>query len=135
MNFGSLAIKALVIAIILFLLSVAKAVSFPLNTIIANGTGATLSSVLFVLIALFVLSIIGNLLGRGVRSVKKPLEALLLSFVGAFSMGASLALFSVINVSYAPQLQLYWLGTAWYDPLLALLLVGAPLMLIFLVGD
>ena len=135
MNFGSLALKALVITVLLFLLSLAGAVTFPFATIIANGAGATLSSVLLIILILFILSIVGNLIGRGVRSVKKPVEALLLSFVGAFSMGGALSLFAVTKTPYAPQIQLNWLGAAWYDPLLALLFVGAPLMLVFLVAE
>jgi hypothetical protein len=135
MNFGSLALKALVILILLFLLSLAGAVTFPFGTIIASGTGATLSSILFVILILFMISIIGYLIGRGVRSVKKPLEALFLAFVGSFAMGGSLALFAFINTPFAPQLHLYWLGTLWYDPLLALLFVGAPLMMVFLVAE
>lgn len=135
MNFGSLALKALVITIILFLLSLAGAISFPLTAMIANSAAATLSSVILIIVALFVISIIGNLLGRGVRSVKKPLEAHLLTFVGAFVMGATLALFAIVNTPYTPRLQLNWLGAAWYDPLLVLLFVGAPLMLVFLVGE
>lgn len=135
MNFGSLALKALVITILLFLLSLAGAVTFPIATIIANGAGATLSSVLLIILTLFVLSIIGHLIGRGVRSVKKPAEALFLSFVGSFSMGGALSLFAIVHTPYAPQLQLNWLGATWYDPLLALLFVGAPLMLVFLVAE
>ncbi len=97
MNFGMVALKALVVLVLLFLFSLAGALTFPaLANIGASGTG--LVSLLFLILAMLVLSIIGNLLGRGIRSIKKPLEALILAFVGSFFMGAALALFTVLNI-------------------------------------
>ncbi len=135
MNFGSLAVKALVVIVLLFLLSLAGAVTFPALSVITSGAGAGLTSLLFLLIAMLVLSIIGNLLGRGIRSVKKPLEALILTFIGSFFMGAALALFAVLNVPYTARINLGWLGSSWYSPILTLLFIGAPLMLVFLVAE
>ncbi len=134
MNFGSIALKALVIVVILFLLSLTGAIAFPLAAIVSGAAGS-LTSILFILLAMFVLSLIGNLIGKGIRTVKKPFESLFLSFVGSFFMGAALALFAVLNTPYAPHVNLTWVGTAWYSPLLALLFMGAPLMIIFLVGE
>ena len=134
MNFGGLALKSLVIIAILFLLSLANAVTFPLVTALSNG-GTAITSLLFLILAVLVLSIIGNLLGRGIRSVKKPMEALVLAFVGSFFMGAALTLFAILNVPYTAQINLRWLGTSWYSPILALLFVGAPLMLVFMVAE
>lgn len=135
MNFGSLAVKALLVVVLLFLLSLAKAVIFPDITSIAGNTGAGITGFLLLLAAILILSVVGSLLGRGIRSVKKPIEVLLLSFVGAFFMGAALALFAVLHIPYAISVNLEWLGTFWYSPLLALLFIGTPLMLIFLVAE
>ncbi|HEY7420313.1 MAG TPA: hypothetical protein VH593_34360 [Ktedonobacteraceae bacterium] len=133
MNFGSLALKGLVVLAILLVLSLTSAITFTLTSI---GSSTALTSVLFTIIAILVLAIIGNLLGRGIRSVqKKPLEALLLTFVGSFVMGAALALFSILNQPYTPRINLTWLGTSWYAPLLTMLLVGSPLMLVFLAPE
>jgi len=134
MNFGMVALKALVVLVLLFLFSLAGALTFPaLAAVGANGTG--LVGLLFLILAMLVLSIIGNLLGRGIRSIKKPLEALILAFVGSFFMGAALALFTVLNIPNTARVNLGWLGTSWYSPFLALLFLGAPLMLVFLVAE
>ncbi|GAC1639587.1 MAG: hypothetical protein NVS4B9_32390 [Ktedonobacteraceae bacterium] len=134
MNFGMVALKALVIIVLLFLFSLAGAITFPaLTTLSASGAGLT--NLLILLLAMIVLSIIGNLLGRGIRSVKKPLEALILTFVGSFFLGAALALFTVLNIPGTARVNLVWLGTNWYSPFLALLFLGAPLMLVFLVAE
>jgi hypothetical protein len=135
MNFGSLALKAVVIIVLLFLLSLAGAITFPVISVLTGGTGAGLASLLFLLLAMIILSIIGNLLGRGIRSVKKPLEALVLSFIGSFFMGAALAVFAVLHIPYTASINLSWLGTAWYSPLLTFLFIGAPLMMVFLVAE
>jgi hypothetical protein len=134
MNFGMVALKALVVLVLLFLFSLAGALTFPaLANIGASGAG--LVSLLFLILAMLVLSIIGNLLGRGIRSIKKPLEALILAFVGSFFMGAALALFTVLNIPNTARVNLAWLGASWYSPFLALLFIGAPLMLVFLVAE
>jgi hypothetical protein len=133
MNFGSLALKAVVIIVLLFLLSLAGAITFPVLSAITGGAG--LASLLFLLLAMIVLSIIGNLIGRGIRSVKKPMEALFLAFIGAFFMGAALAIFIILKIPFTPNINLQWLGTAWYSPLLTFLFVGAPLMMVFLVSE
>ena len=135
MNFGSLAIKAVVVILLLFLLSLANAVTFPNLAAVANNAGTGLTSILLFLAAILVLSIIGSLLGRGIRSLKKPFEVLILAFIGSFFLGGALALFEVLNVPNAIHVNLNWLGTNWYSPLLALLFIGAPLMLVFMVGD
>lgn len=135
MNFGSLAIKAVVVILLLFLLSLANAITFPNLTAVANNAGTGLTSILLFLSAILVLSIVGSLLGRGIRSLKKPFEVLILAFIGSFFLGGALALFEVLNVPNAIHVNLNWVGTSWYSPLLTLLFIGAPLMLVFMIGD
>jgi hypothetical protein len=135
MNFGSLAVKALLVIVLLFLLSLAGAIIFPDLAALTSSTGSGIIGLLLLIAAILVLAVIGSLLGRGIRSIKKPVEVLLLSFVGAFFMGAALALFAVLNIPFAIRVNLSWLGTSWYSPLLALLFIGTPLMLIFLVAE
>jgi hypothetical protein len=135
MNFGAVALKALVAIALLFLLSLAGAITFPFVTVFTNGAGAGIASILFLLAAMLALSIVGNLMARGIRSIKKPIEALILAFVGAFFIGAALALLALLNIPYAAHINLQWLGTSWYSPILAMLLIGAPLMLVFIVGE
>jgi hypothetical protein len=135
MNFGSLAIKTLVLLLILFLLSLAGAITFPSLSAITGSTGAGLTTLLFLFVTTLVLSVIGYLLGRGIRTVKKPFEAFILTYVGSFFMGAGLALFAILNIPFTPRVNLAWLGTSWYSPILALLFIGTSIMLVFLVGE
>jgi hypothetical protein len=135
MNFGSVVVKAVVILVVLFLLSLAGAITFPVLAVITSGTGAGISSILLFLVAILLLSLVGNLIARGIKSVKRSVEAILLVFVGAFFMGAILAVFALLNIPYTVRVNLAWLGTNWYSPLLSLLLIGLPLMVVFLVGD
>src|SRR5450432_3253437 len=100
MNFGSVMVKALVVLVLLFLLSLAGAITFPLLTVLTGGAGAGLSSILLFLLAIVLLSLVGNLIARGIRSVKKSVEALVLAFVGSFFMGAVLTIFALLNIPY-----------------------------------
>jgi hypothetical protein len=135
MNFGSVLVKALVVLVMLYLLSLAGALTFPVLAVITSGTGAGISSLLLFLLAMVLLSLVGNLMARGIKAVKKNFEAVLLVFVGSFFMGAILAIFALLNIPYTVRVNLNWLGTSWYSPILALLFIGAPLMLVFLVGE
>lgn len=135
MNFGSVMVKALVVLVLLFLLSLAGAITFPLLTVVTGGAGAGLSSILLFLLAIVLLSLVGNLIARGIRSVKKSMEALILAFVGSFFMGAVLTIFALLNIPYTVRVNLAWTGNSWYSPILTLFFIGIPLMLAFLVGD
>ncbi len=135
MNFGSVMVKALIVLVLLFLLSLAGAITFPLLTVVTGGAGAGLSSILLFLLAIVLLSLVGNLIARGIRSVKKSAEALILAFVGSFFMGAVLTIFALLNIPYTVRVNLAWTGNSWYSPILTLFFIGIPLMLAFLVGD
>jgi hypothetical protein len=130
MNFGTIALKTVIVLVILFLLSLAGALTFPAAGIFSGG-GAGLASLLYLILAMLILSVVGNLLGRGIRTIKKPLDGLILTFVGAFFIGSILAIFAILNIPYAVRLNLNWLGTSWYSPLLSLLFIGTPLMLVY----
>ena len=135
MNFGAVLIKALVVLVLLFLLSLAGAITFPLLTVVTGGAGAGVTSILLFLLAIVLLALVGNLIAKGIKSIKKNGEALLLAFVGSFFMGAVLSIFALLNIPYTVRVNLGWLGNSWYSPLLTLLFIGVPLMLAFLVGD
>jgi hypothetical protein len=135
MNFGSVVIKALLALAVLFLLSLAGALSFPAFSVITGGTGVGLTGFLLFILALVLFSLIGNLLAKGIRGMKKSAEALLMGFVSAFAMGGILLILSVLNVPYTVQVHLNWTGTSWYSPFLTLVFIGIPLMFVFLLGD
>src|SRR6266487_1331153 len=135
MNFGSVIVRALIILVLLFLLSLVGALTFPVLALITSGTGAGISSILLFVLAILLLSLIGSLIARGIKSVKESMQALLLVFVGSFFMGAILAIFALLNIPYAIRVNLNWLGTSWYSPLLTLLFIGLPLMIVFLYSE
>ena len=135
MNFASILTKTLVVLIVLFLLSLTRALTFPILTAITNGTSSGISSILVFLLAIILLSIIGNLLARGITSGKKSGEGLLLGFVGAIAMGGILTILAQLNVPYTVTVNLAWAGTNWYSPFLSILFIGIPLMFVFLIGD
>jgi amino acid transporter len=131
MNFGSVVVKALVTVVVLFLLSLAGAITFPVLAVITSGTNVAIISILLFLLAMLLLALLGTLIARGIKSVKRTFEAILLAFVGALFLGAILAVFALLNIPYTIRVNLNWLGTAWYAPLLSLLFIGAPLMLVY----
>ena len=135
MKLNSLLIKTVAVILLLFLLSLANAISFPAFSTVASNSGTGFSGLLLFLGLMIILSIIGNLLGTGIRTIKKPLEALLIAFVGSFFMGAILVIFTVLNLPAAVRVNLTWLGTSWYSAFLAFLFIGSPLMVVFIVVE
>jgi hypothetical protein len=135
MKLNSLLLKTVAVILLLFLLSLANAISFPAFADVAGNTGGGFSGLLLFLGLMIVLSIIGNLLGAGIRTIKKPLEALLIAFVGSFFMGAILIIFTVLNLPGTVRVNLGWLGGNLYSEFLTFLLIGAPLMIVFIVVE
>ena len=134
MKLSSLLLKTVTVIVILFLLSLANAITFPAFSDVAGGT-AGFSGLLLFLGLMIIVSVVGNLLGAGIRTIKKPLEALLIAFVGSFFMGAILVIFTVLNLPGTVRVNLTWLGASWYSAFLAFLFIGAPLMIVFIVVD
>jgi hypothetical protein len=132
MKLNSLLIKTVAVIMLLFLLSLANAISFPAFSSV-SGTG--FSGLLLFLGLMIIVSVVGNLLGAGIRTIKKPLEALLIAFVGSFFLGAILIIFTVLNLPGTVRVNLTWLGTSWYSAFLTFLFIGAPLMLVFIVVE
>jgi hypothetical protein len=135
MNFGSIMIKTLVVLVVLFLLSLTGALTFPIVNALSNGTSSGLTSIVLFIVAILLLSIIGYLLAKGIKSVKNSGEGILLGFIGALAMGGILAIFTQLNIPYTITVNLAWLGTSWYSPFLTILFIGLPLMFVFLIGD
>ena len=135
MNVGSLIIRTLVVIAVLFLLYLAGALTFPALSVGTNETNAGLTGLLFFLLAIVLLAVVGTLLARGIRSVKRSGEAILMGFVGALFMGGILVIFAQLNVPYTVRVNSTWTGTSWYSSFLSLLFIGIPLMFVFLIGE
>jgi len=121
--------------LILVLLSFAGAITFPVLAVVTSVPGTGILNLIFLFVAMLVLALIGSLLGRGIRGIKRPLEALLSAFAGSLAMGGVLALFAALNIPFTAHINLNWLGTSWYSSALAIFLIGTPIMLTFLVGE
>lgn len=135
MNVGSLLIRTLVALVVLFLLYLAGALTFPALSAGTNETSVGLTSLLLFLLAILLLAVVGTLLARGIRSVKRSGEALLMGFVGSLFMGGILIIFAQLNVPYTVRVNSAWTGTNWYSSFLSLLFIGIPLMFVFLIGE
>ena len=126
MNFGSVMVKALMVLVLLFLLSLAGAITFPLLTVVTGGAGAGLSSILLFLLAIVLLSLVGNLIARGIQSVKKSAEALIWRLL-VFLHGSYPYNIRILNIPLPVRVNLAWTGNSWYSPILTLLFIGIPL--------
>lgn len=135
MNVVTIAIKSLFMGVILWLLSLAGAITFPLLPIIAGvSTGGVVSILLFFII-LFFIALIGYILGKGIRTAKKPVELIILTYAGALAMGGLVGLPSLLHLPSIANTNLSWFGGTWYSIPLALLIIGTSIMLLFVVGD
>ncbi len=126
-------ISALLVLVLLYLYSFIGAVTFPgLPTTNASVTNF-ISYLLFLILPVLLMAIVGYFLGKGIRGIKNPFEALVLTYLTPFFIGGVLALLTVLNFSYSAHIYFNWLGTNWYDPLFTIFLIGAPITLAFLV--
>jgi|SRR5258708_33453448 hypothetical protein len=133
MNLGKWAIQVGFVFFILIIFAVVNALTFPGLTSIGGIFVTPPANLLFLILSVIVLTLIAYSLGRGIKNIKSPFEAILLSLTSALVVGGLLALLSLLKFPYSVQLNLAWLGTAWYDSWIAIFLVGAPIMLAFVV--
>jgi hypothetical protein len=133
MNLGKWAIQVAFVLILLIMFALVKALTFPGLTSIAGIFTTPPINLLFLVISVIILTLIAYSLGRGIKSVKSNFEAILLALTSALVIGGLLALLSLLKFPYSITLNLAWLGTAWYDSWIAIFLVGAPIMLAFVV--
>lgn len=133
MNLGKLAIQIAFVFLLLIMFAVVNALTFPGLTSVTGIFVTAPVNLFFLILSVIVLALIAYSLGRGIKEIKKPFEALLLALTSALVVGGLLALLSLLKFPYSVQLNLTWLGTAWYDAWIAIFLVGAPIMLAFVV--
>lgn len=133
MNLGKWAIQLAFVFFLLILFALVNALKFPGLTSISGVFVTAPINLLFLIISVIILTLIAYSLGRGIKNIKAPFEAILLALTSALVVGGLLALLTVFKFPYSVQLNLTWLGTAWYDPWIAVFLVGAPIMLAFVV--
>ena len=132
MNIVKWIIRVVFVFLILFILSLAGAISFPS---FSGGNVITTypTELAFLLLSVIVLTVIAYLLGRGIRSVKGSFEAAGFAYISALIVGGVLALLTFFNFPYALHVNLFWLGSNWYAPWIVALLIGAPIMLVFVI--
>ena len=133
MSLGKLAIQVGFVFLLLIIFALVNALTFPGLTSVTGVFVTAPINLFYLILSVIVLTIIAYSLGSGIKNVKRPFEAILLALTSALVMGGLLALLTLLKFPYSVQLNLTWLGTAWYDSLIAIFLVGAPIMLAFVV--
>ncbi len=133
MDFGKWAVQFVFVLFILFLLSLAGALKFPGITSLGGIAVTPPANLFFLLLSIVVLTLIAFALGRGIKNIKSTFESILLALTSSIVIGGVLALLAVFKFPYSIQVNLTWLGTNWYDPWIAVFLVGAPILLAFVV--
>ena len=133
MNLGKLAVQVAFVLILLIMYALVNALTFPGLTSISGIFTTAPINLLFLILSVLILTLIAYSLGRGIKSVKSNFDAILLALTSALVVGGLLALLSLLKFPYSVALNLNWLGTNWYDAWIAIFLVGAPIMLAFVV--
>ena len=128
-------INIVIVLVILILFSFLGAVTFPGITAINASLDTFVHAFLLLLIPGVSMGVIGHFLGKGIRGIKNSFEALGLAYVSAFIVGSVLALLSSLNFGYSVHVNFAWIaaGTTWYTELFTIFVIGATIMLAFLV--
>jgi hypothetical protein len=126
-------IRALIVALLLIAFTFVNAVVFPRFPTTSTSVTTFVLDLLLIILPVLLISLVAYSLALGIRSIKAPFPSLLLAIVGAFVIGGILALLAFLNSPYAVvHLNINWLGALWYQRLLTLFFVGAPIMLVYL---
>ncbi len=122
-----------IVLVVLILFSFLGAVSFPGLPAINSSVDTFVRAFLLLLIPGIIMGVMGHFLGKGIRGIKNSFEALGLTYVGAFLLGAILALLSLLRFAYSVHVNFNWIGTTWYAQVFTIFIIGASMMLAFLV--
>jgi hypothetical protein len=126
-------INIIIVLLVLILFSFLGAVSFPGLPAINSSLDTFVRAFLLLLVPGIIMGIMGHFLGKGIRGIKNSFEALGLTYVSAFLLGAILALLSLLNFAYSVHVNFNWIGTTWYAQVFTIFIIGASMMLAFLV--
>ncbi len=133
MNLGKTIASIIIVYFLLLIFSLVGAVTFPALPGVNSPVDTYVRHFILLLLPVLVLSMFGFFLGRGVRSVKNSLEAMGLAYVSALIIGGVLALLTLFNFPYSAHINFSWLGGSWYSPWLTIFLIGAPILLAYVV--
>ena len=133
MDVAKWAIQLAFVFFILIMFALVGALTFPGLTSVTGVFLTAPINLLFLIVSVLILALIAYSLGRGIKSIKSSFESILLALTSALIIGGLLALLTVFKFPYSVQVNLAWLGTAWYDPWITVFLIGAPIMLAFVV--
>jgi magnesium-transporting ATPase (P-type) len=133
MSVGKTITSIIIVYLLLLIFSLVGAVTIPSPPGTNSPVDVDVQNFIFLLFSGLVLSLFAFLLSRGVRSVKSSLEAKGLAYVSALIVGGILALLTFFNFPYAAHVNFSWLGGSWYSPWLTIFLIGAPILLAFVV--
>src|SRR5579875_3289779 len=131
MDFGKWALQMAFVLFVLIVLAAAGALTFPGISSLGAVASTPPANLFFLLLSIIVLTLMAFALGRGIKSIKSTFEGVLLAFASSIMIGGILSLLAVFKFPYSIQMNLTWLGPNWYDPWIAAFLVGAPILLVY----
>ena len=134
MNMPKAIANVVIVFLLLIVFSLVGAIKSPGLPSAGSAIDTYFLDIVLLLVPVILLSLIAFFLGSGIRSIKNNrFQALGLAYVSALIVGGVLALFTLFNFPYSAQVNLAWLGNTWYGPWLTIFLIGAPIILAFIV--
>lgn len=133
MNIGKALVNVVIVFLLLLIFSSAGAITAPTFPAANSTLDTFVLGILVLLLPVIILSLIAFFLGNGIRSIKNRFQALGLTYVSALIIGGVLALFTLLNFPYSAHVNFVWLGHNWYSAWLTMFLIGAPIILAFIV--
>lgn len=133
MNMGKALVNIAIVFLLLLIFSYVGAITAPTLPAANSTLDSFVLSILVLLLPVVILSLIAFFLGNGIRGIKNRFQALGLTYVSALIIGGVLALFTLLNFPYSAHVNFVWLGRSWYSAWLTMFLIGAPIILAFLV--
>lgn len=133
MDFKRWALQLVFVFVILIVLAAGGALTFPGLSSVTGVFVTAPVNLIFLVLSMIMLTLIAFVLGRGVKTIKSTFESTLLALASSLIVGGLLALLTVFNFPYSVHVNLTWLGTSWYDPWIAIFLIGSPIMMAFVV--
>jgi len=133
MSLGKALVDFILVFILLLIFSLVGAITAPTLPTASSTLDSFVIGLIDLLLPVIILSLIAFFLGNGIRSIKNRFQALGLTYVSVLIIGGVLALFTLLNFPYSAHVNFVWLGHSWYSPWLTMFLIGAPIILTFLV--
>ncbi len=130
---GKAIVNIIIVFVVLVIFSYVGAIQLSPFPATKSSIDTYVLDFIYLLLPVVILSLVAFFLGNGIKSLKNRFQALGLTYVSALVIGGVIALFTLFKFPYSAHVNFAWLGTTWYSPWLTLFLIGAPIILAFIV--